>query len=90
MQGQVCSCSSLFAMGAYDTASSAVPYEAFVPEHTRYALFQLYCDLRANPPRDRHWFVIHARRLQPHTFSGWIVRPAHSTLCDCMVLPASI
>ncbi len=50
-----------------------------MPEHTRYALFQLYCDLRANLPRDRHWFMIHARRLQPHTFSGWIVRPAHST-----------
>ena len=45
-----------------------------MPEHTRYALFQLYCDLRANPPRDRHWFMTHARRLRPHTFSGWIVR----------------
>ncbi|KAK9838202.1 hypothetical protein WJX81_008675 [Elliptochloris bilobata] len=49
-----------------------VPYEAIVPEHTRYALFQLYCDLRANPPRDRHWFMLHARRLRPQTFSGWI------------------
>lgn len=49
-----------------------------MPEHTRYALFQLYCDLRANPPRDRHWFMLHARRLRPHTFSGWIVR-----ICLC-------
>ncbi len=72
-------CAAAGALGARNTESSAVPYETVVPEHTRYALFQLYCDLRANPPRDRHWFLIHARRLQPHTFSGWIVRPAHST-----------
>ena len=69
-----------------------------MPEHTRYALFQLYCDLRANPPRDRHWFLLHARRLRPHTFSGWIVRPLLSTdrallhaffrLCQRLAVPA--
>ena len=44
-----------------------------MPEHTQYALFQLYCDLRANPIKDRHWFEVHARRLKPHTYAGWIV-----------------
>ena len=68
---------------------SAVPYEAIVPEHTRYALFQLYCDLRANPPRDRHWFMLHARRLRPHTVSGWIVCPLLSSHCmDSLLLCA--
>jgi hypothetical protein len=51
----------------------AVPYEFLVPEHTQYALFQLYCDLRANPIKDRHFLEIHAKRLKPHTFPGWIV-----------------
>lgn len=50
----------------------AVPYEAIMPEHTQYALFQLYCDLRANPIKDRHFFEVHAKRLKPHTFPGWI------------------
>ncbi|BDA49577.1 hypothetical protein COCOBI_14-1960 [Coccomyxa sp. Obi] len=50
----------------------AVPYEAILPEHTQYALFQLYCDLRANPIKDRHFFEVHAKRLKPHTFPGWI------------------
>ena len=48
-----------------------------MPEHTQYALFQLYCDLRANPIKDRHWLEVHARRLRPHTFPGWIVSPPH-------------
>ncbi len=52
----------------------AVPYEAIVPEHTQYALFQLYCDLRANPIKDRHWLEVHAKRLKPQTVPGWIVR----------------
>lgn len=52
----------------------AVPYEAIVPEHTQYALFQLYCDLRANPIKDRHWLEVHSKRLKPQTFPGWIVR----------------
>jgi hypothetical protein len=58
-----------------------VPYEWAVPEHTQYALFQLYCDLRANPIKDRHWFEVHARRLKPHTFPGWIVRLLSPSLC---------
>lgn len=56
---------------------TAVPYEAMVPEHTQHAIFQLYCDLRANPIKDRHWFEVHARRLKPHTYAGWIVSALH-------------
>ena len=66
----------------WDAVPCAVPYEWMVPEHTQYALFQLYCDLRANPIKDRHWFEVHARRLRPHTFPGWIV----SLLCPPLLL----
>ena len=51
----------------------AVPYELMVPDHTRDALFQLCCDLRANPIKDKHWVLVHWRRLKPRTFPGWIV-----------------
>ena len=38
-----------------------------VPDHTRDALFQLACDLRANPIKDKHWVLVHWRRLKPRT-----------------------
>lgn len=44
-----------------------------LPEHTRDALFQLFCDVRANTPKDRVFVVRHAQALQPRTFSGWLV-----------------
>ncbi|CAK0787531.1 hypothetical protein CVIRNUC_010751 [Coccomyxa viridis] len=50
----------------------SVPYELLVPDHTRDALFQLACDLRANPIKDKHWVLVHWRRLKPRTFPGWI------------------
>jgi hypothetical protein len=43
-----------------------------VPEHTRDALFQLVCDLRANTPKDRRFLARHARALMPHTLPGWL------------------
>ena len=59
----------------------AVPYELLVPDHTRDALFQLACDLRANPIKDKHWVLVHWRRLKPRTFPGWIVRALHPLSC---------
>lgn len=43
---------------------------AFLPEHTREALFQLLCDVRANTPKDRRFFARHARSLAPRTVAG--------------------
>ena len=49
-----------------------------LPEHTRDALFQLFCDVRANTPKDRVFFARHAQALQPRTFSGWLVSALYS------------
>lgn len=43
-----------------------------VPGHTRNALFQLLCDLRANTPKDQRFAVRHARALAPRSVAGWI------------------
>ena len=53
-----------------------------VPSHTREAFFQLFCDLRANTPKDRRFLVLHARAFAPQTTLGWLVRipPAPSCL----------
>jgi hypothetical protein len=48
------------------------PTEMFVPEHTRDAFFQLWCDLRTNVPKDRKWLTRHALALKPQTLPGWI------------------
>ena len=45
-----------------------------LPEHTRDALFQLFCDARTNTPKDQVFFMRHAEALKPHTFTGWLVR----------------
>ena len=44
-----------------------------LPEHTRDALFQLFCDARTNTPKDQVFFMRHAEALKPHTFTGWLV-----------------
>ncbi|KAL0043297.1 hypothetical protein WJX79_000770 [Trebouxia sp. C0005] len=43
-----------------------------LPEHTRDALFQLFCDARTNTPKDQVFFMRHAEALKPHTFTGWL------------------
>ncbi|KAL4419021.1 hypothetical protein ABPG77_003667 [Micractinium sp. CCAP 211/92] len=43
-----------------------------VPEHTREALFQLSCDLRANTPKDARFLRRHAKALMPRTLTGWL------------------
>ncbi|KAL3134798.1 hypothetical protein ABBQ32_007781 [Trebouxia sp. C0010 RCD-2024] len=43
-----------------------------LPEHTRDALFQLFCDVRTNTPKDQVFFTRHAEALKPHTFTGWL------------------
>ena len=45
-----------------------------LPGHTRDALFQLFCDVRTNTPKDQVFFMRHAEALKPHTFTGWLVR----------------
>ncbi len=55
-----------------------------LPEHTRDALFQLFCDARTNTPKDQVFFMRHAEALKPHTFTGWLVSPVslHATCKD--------
>jgi hypothetical protein len=48
------------------------PIARIVPEHTRDAFFQTYCDLRTNVPKDRKWVEQHATALQPRTLLGWL------------------
>lgn len=43
-----------------------------LPAHTRDALFQLFCDVRTNTPKDQVFFMRHAEALKPHTFTGWL------------------
>lgn len=47
--------------------------QVFVPEHTREAAFQLFCDLRTNSPKDASFWKHHAKALQPHSALGWLV-----------------
>lgn len=50
----------------------AGPTELVIPEHTRDAFFQLWCDLRTNVPKDRNWVRQHATALQPKTSIGYL------------------
>ncbi|PSC74437.1 hypothetical protein C2E20_2482 [Micractinium conductrix] len=43
-----------------------------VPEHTRDALFQLVCDMRANTPKDGAFLRRHSHALAPRTAPGWL------------------
>lgn len=45
---------------------------AVVPAHTRDAAFQLFCDLRANTPKDRKFLVKHMQAFVPQTSPGWL------------------
>ena len=45
-----------------------------VPEATRDALFQLFCDVRANVPKDKRFVQRHLKAFKPHTVVGWLVR----------------
>ncbi|KAK9800805.1 hypothetical protein WJX73_008109 [Symbiochloris irregularis] len=54
----------------------ARPARAIVPDHTRDAFFQAFCDLRTNSPKDRRWFKHHWKALQPHTANGWLALSA--------------
>lgn len=51
----------------------AGPMQIVLPEHTRDALFQLFCELRTNTKKDQKWAYQHGRALKPRTFPGWIV-----------------
>lgn len=46
-----------------------------VPTHTRDAAFQLFCDLRANTPKDKKFLQRHGQALTPRTNLGWLVSP---------------
>ena len=58
----------------FNIADFAGPTELVIPEHTRDAFFQLWCDLRTNVPKDRNWVRHHATALQPRTSFGYLVR----------------
>jgi len=60
--------------GSCNSSINAEPIARIVPEHTREAFFQAYCDLRTNVPKDRRWVEQHAAALQPRTLLGWLVR----------------
>ena len=44
------------------------------------ALFQCFCDLRSNRPKDREFFKQHLAALKPHTYKGWVVSNWQSTM----------
>jgi hypothetical protein len=50
------------------------PVGSVVPAPTRDALFQLFCDLRANVPKDQRFLKRHATAFRPATALGWVVR----------------
>lgn len=43
-----------------------------VPAHTRDAAFQLFCDLRANTPKDKRFLTRHVKAFTPQTNLGWL------------------
>jgi hypothetical protein len=47
-----------------------------VPVRTRDAAFQLFCDLRANTPKDSRFLARHARAFTPATRRGWLALAA--------------
>lgn len=50
-----------------------------VPAHTRDAAFQLFCDLRANTPKDQKFVARHVKAFVPHSSTGWLVSGPSST-----------
>jgi hypothetical protein len=48
------------------------PVSRVVPEPTREAVFQLFCDIRANVPKDKRFLQRHAKAFTPQTSVGWL------------------
>ncbi len=51
-----------------------------VPEATRDALFQLFCDIRANVPKDKRFLQRHVKAFEPRSVVGWLVRQNNNNL----------
>ena len=48
------------------------PVANIIPQPTRDALFQLFCDLKANVPKDKKFLQRHARAFKPDSTLGWL------------------
>ncbi|KAG7668457.1 hypothetical protein NADE_006838 [Nannochloris sp. 'desiccata'] len=48
------------------------PVSQVVPGPTREAVFQLFCDIRANVPKDKRFLQRHAKAFTPQTHLGWL------------------
>jgi hypothetical protein len=48
------------------------PVSQIVPAPTREAVFQLFCDIRANVPKDKRFLQRHAKAFTPQTTLGWL------------------
>jgi hypothetical protein len=48
------------------------PVAQVVPETTREAVFQLFCDIRANVPKDKRFLQRHANAFRPQSSIGWL------------------
>nr|ARQ20727.1 lipid body protein [Lobosphaera incisa] len=74
--------------GVYEnTLAGVVPY--FVPDRTREALFQLFCELRTNSPKDKRFLKKHLAAFVPETVTGWIAI-ASSALYATSVVAGSL
>eukprot|EP00891_Asterochloris_glomerata_P000303 jgi/Astpho2/303/Aster-02188 len=60
------------AMQTYNKTHMDQITKRVLPFHTRDALFQCFCDLRSNRPKDREFFKQHLAALKPHTYKGWV------------------
>jgi hypothetical protein len=69
---QVWVVSSTVLFGVYRSVYLDRVAEVFIPEHTRDAAFQLFCDLRTNSPKDGAFLRRHATALKPRTYLGWL------------------
>lgn len=47
-----------------------------IPSQTKDAIFQLFCDLRANTPKDKKFLLRHLKAFKPETSSGWLALAA--------------
>lgn len=77
---QVWIVSSTVMFGIYRSVYLDRIAKVFIPEHTRDAAFQLFCDLRTNTPKDAAFLRRHATALKPRTCLGWLAATAF-TLC---------
>jgi len=63
---------SLAAAWLIYSKSLSGPVSQIVPEPTRQAVFQLFCDIRANVPKDKRFLQRHAKAFTPQTKLGWL------------------